>query len=207
MFSETLLADVLVAMFPKTKNVTRFAAPLMKVATRFEINTPLRMAAFLAQVGHESGGLSVFRENLNYSADALMRVWPKHFPTRQLAEQYARKPEMIANRAYANRMGNGPEASGEGWKFRGRGAIQLTGKHNVTNFAAAMQMSLDDAIAYLETDEGAMMSAGWFWSTNRLNRLADEEAFLSLTKRINGGTIGLADRQDKYRKAREVFGV
>lgn len=207
MFTEILLAAVLTAIFPKTKNVSRFAAPLMKVATRFEINTPLRMAAFLAQVGHESGGLSVFRENLNYSADALMRVWPKHFPSRLIAEQYHRQPERIANRAYANRMGNGPEQSGEGWKFRGRGAIQLTGKHNVTNFAAAMKMTVDEAIAYLETDEGAMMSAGWFWSTNSLNRLADDEAFLSLTKRINGGTIGLADREDKYRKARSAFGI
>jgi putative chitinase len=156
------------------------------------------MAAFLAQVAHESGGFNFVRENLNYSAAALNKVFKKYFPTLASAQPYARKPEKIANKVYANRMKNGPESSGDGWKFRGRGLIQLTGRDNYTKFAASIDKSIDEAIAYLETPEGAVASAGWFWDVNKLNVYCDENDFVGLTRRINGGTNGLADRRHHY---------
>ncbi len=157
-----------------------------------------RIAAFLAQVGHESGGFNFTKENLNYSAKALQSVFKKYFPTEKDALKYERKPEQIANRVYANRMKNGTEQSGDGWKYRGRGLIQLTGKENYTNFATYINKSLDDTIQYLETTEGAVMSAIWFWDKNNLNTFCDRDDFVGLTRRINGGTNGLADRQHHY---------
>jgi len=165
-----------------------------------EINTPVRQAMFLSQLAHESGNFKFVVENLNYSADALRRVFGKYFPTEELANQYARQPERIANRVYADRMGNGPEASGDGWKYRGRGLIQLTGKNNYASFS--MQA---DNNALVEPDlvaqpELAVDSAGWFWTTNRLNQLADTGDVKAVTRRINGGFNGLADREAKYNK-------
>lgn len=159
---------------------------------------PKRMAAFLAQVAHESGSFNFTKEGLNYSAQALNKTFKKYFPTVASAQPYARQPAKIANKVYANRMGNGPESSGDGYKFCGRGLIQLTGRNNYTKFAAALGKSLDDTIAYLETPEGAVVSAAWFWDTNKLSIYADKGDFVGLTKRINGGTIGLADRQHHY---------
>jgi len=202
-----ITASLLRGLFPALPNPEAFVAPLTKVCAKYGINTKARLAAFLAQVGHESGGFRYLKENLNYSSDALLRVFPKYFPTRALAESYARKPAKIGSRIYANRMGNGDEASGDGYKFCGRGAIQLTGRQNYERFAAAMEMSLDDAIAYLETPEGACMSAGWFWADNALNALADRGDFVTLTRRINGGTNGLADRQALYAKAKRLLGI
>lgn len=201
--------DVLKAVFPATSSSTlqTFVEPFNKAASKFEINTALRMAAFLSQTGHESAGLKFVAENLNYSTDSLLRVFPKYFKTRTLAESYARQPAKIAARVYGGRMGNGAEATGEGWKFRGRGLIQLTGKNNYTSFANAMGMTLDEAVAYLETPEGACMSAAWFWSTNGLNALADKSDVVSMTKRINGGTNGLEDRQALYMKAKKALGI
>jgi putative chitinase len=207
MFTAEGLGKILATMFPQTPNVARFGAPLVKVAERFAINTPARMAAFLAQTGHESGGYRALTENLNYSADGLLRIFPKYFPNRALAEAYARQPQRIASRVYGGRMGNGPEATGEGWKFRGRGVIQLTGRQNVTAFAADMKMTVDEAVAYLETEEGAVMSAGWFWGRSNLNQWVDRDDFITLTRRINGGTIGLEDRQQKWAKAKKLLGV
>ena len=150
--------------------IDSFVDPINKTCEKFEINNPQRAAMFLAQVGHESGGLVHTQENLNYKAEGLARVFPKYFrdvdPT-----DYAHNPEKIANRVYADRMGNGSEESGDGYKFRGRGLIQLTGRDNYTHFADDMGMDLDAAVSYLETPEGAAMSAGWFWSKNHLQSI------------------------------------
>lgn len=177
----------------------KYVDPLNDVCDYYEItHTPQRLAAFLAQISHESGGFNFVVENLNYGAKGLMTTFKKYFPTEELAKQYERKPQMIANRVYANRMSNGDEASGDGFKFRGRGLIQLTGRHNYTKFAEALEISLEECVEYMETPAGACSSAGWFWDNNNLNRFCDNNDFIGLTKRINGGTIGLADRQHHY---------
>lgn len=201
--TETILHQI----FPATPIPTmrNFVAPLNKVCHAYDITTVARAAAFIAQIGHESGGLVAVRENLNYSAETLRKVFPKYFPNDAMAAKYARKPEAIANIVYANRMGNGDTKSGDGWTYKGRGLIQLTGKSNYSNFAKSLKMSLEDVVAYLETPEGAAMSAGWFWSTHSLNTLADQNKFLDITKRINGGTNGLAHRQELYAKAKQAL--
>ena len=127
-----------------------------------------------------------------------MTIFKKYFPNEELANQYAKQPAKIANRVYANRMGNGPEESGDGYKFCGRGLIQLTGKQNYTKFAADLGISIDETVAYLETPNGAVSSAGWFWDNNNLNQYCDKNDFVTLTKRINGGTIGLEDRKHHF---------
>jgi putative chitinase len=199
--------ELLQKICPKTKTdvLAKYVQPINTVAEHFEINTPQRMAAFLAQTAHESGGFNFIKENLNYSADGLQKIFKKYFPTPELAQQYARQPEKIANRVYAARMGNGDEASGDGWKFCGRGVIQLTGKFNYTKLAESLEMNIDDVVKYLETPEGAVASAGWFWDKNKLNAICDKGDFVLLTKRINGGTIGLQDRQHHYDIALQVL--
>ncbi len=193
--------ELLRAVCPKTKAtvLSKYVEPLNKIGEHFDLfENPKRMAAFLAQVAHESGGFNFVKEGLNYSAASLTKTWPRRFPTLAAAQPYARNAEKIANKVYANRMGNGTEASGDGFKFRGRGLIQLTGKDNYTRFAKSIGMTLDEAVAYLETPEGAVASAGWFWDANKLNIYADKGDFVGLTRRINGGTIGLADRKHHY---------
>lgn len=179
--------------------------PLNVALAHYDISTPARVAAFLAQVGHESANLTAIRENLNYSQAGLLKTFSKYFPTEALAGKYARNPKLIASRVYANRMGNGDEASQDGWKFRGRGLIQTTGKNNYTLFSTDLKMSLDDVTTYMETNEGAAMSAAWFWSTNNLNTLADQGRFTDLTKRINGGVNGLDDRKAIWNRARQFI--
>ena len=137
----------------------------------------------------------------------MRRTWPRHFPTDEIARQYERQPERIANRAYANRMGNGPESSGDGWRFAGRGLIQLTGRNNYQSFADSRKMDLKDVTSYLETLDGAVDSACWFWTTNHLNRFADIADIENMTRRINGGVIGLEDRMNKFRICRSVLGA
>ena len=167
------------------------------VAAKFQIDTPLRLAHFLAQCGHESGGFRLTKENLNYSAKGLMGIFKKYFPTEALANQYARQPEKIANKVYGNRMGNGSEASGEGAKFCGRGYIQLTGKDNYTAFGKSIG---EDVCAnpQVVAEKYALLSAAWFFNKNGLHKMADggatDSVVTSITKRVNGGTIGLADR-------------
>lgn len=193
--------ELLKEICPKTKidTLDDYVEPLNTVAEYYEMFVnPRRVAGFLAQIAHESGGFNFVAENLNYSAKGLMTIFKKYFPNEELANQYARKPEKIANKVYANRMKNGPEESGDGWKFRGRGLIQLTGRDNYTRFAAALDLDIDSTIAYLETPNGAVASAGWFWDNNKLNQFCDKDDFVTLTKRINGGTIGLADRKHHY---------
>lgn len=186
---------------PKTKStvLAKYVEPLNVVGEHFGLfDNPKRMAAFLAQVAHESGGFNFTKEGLNYSAAALNKTFKKYFPTVASAQPYARQPAKIANKVYANRMGNGPESSGDGYRFCGRGLIQLTGRNNYTRFANAIGKTLPETIAYLETPEGAVASAAWFWDVNKLNIYADKGDFVGLTRRINGGTIGLADRKHHY---------
>jgi putative chitinase len=173
----------------------------------YDINTPQRVAAFMAQCAHESGGFRALKENLNYKAASLRRVFPKYFPTDDLAAAYAGKQEMIANRVYGGRMGNGDEHSGDGYKYCGRGLIQLTGKNNYQNFADSIETPIEDLPEYLATFEGAVQSACWFWESNNLNQFADNGDILTMTKRINGGTIGLEDRKKHYEHALHVLGA
>jgi putative chitinase len=181
-----------------SEKLERLVDPLNKACAKFDISTVNRKAAFLAQVAHESGSFNFVQENLNYSADGLGKIFGKYFPTAALRTAYARKPEKIANRVYANRMGNGAEASGDGFRYRGRGLIQLTGKDNYSAFAKFMNMKLEDVVAYLETAEGAVMSAAWFWNSRGLNAYADRGDLAEMTRRINGGHNGLADRISHY---------
>jgi putative chitinase len=200
--------EILKQLCPKTKEnvLKKYALSLHETAEYYDMYVnKKRAAAFLAQVAHESGGFNFVKENLNYSAKGLMGTFKKYFPTEALAKEYERKPEKIANRVYGNRMGNGDEASGEGYKFCGRGLIQLTGKQNYTKFANDLGISVDETVAYLETPEGAVSSAGWFWDTNNLNSYCDKDDFIGLTKRINGGTIGLEDRKHHYELALKLL--
>lgn len=183
--------------------------PMIQAAvSKFELNTPVRLAHFLAQCGHESGGFRATRENLNYSAEGLTKIFPKYFPTVQVATPFAKQPEKIANKVYANRMGNGDEASGDGFKFRGRGFIQLTGKDNYKALGTAIQQDLV-ANPDLVASQFPMLSAAWFFHKNGLHRIADEGTtdivVTKITKRVNGGTIGLADRIKHFREYHSVL--
>jgi putative chitinase len=191
--------------FPSLKEdfINELLKALMKTTEKYDINTKQRLAMFLAQVGHESGDFKFLKENLNYSADGLLKVFPKYFNA-STAAACARNQEKIANIVYANRMGNGDTASGDGFRFRGRGAIQLTGRNNYQAFADSFEMSIEDATDYLETLEGACMSAGWFWNKNSLNVSADLGDIKTNTKKINGGTIGLDDRIARYNKLMSI---
>ena len=194
-------------MIPKNPYADQWFEAIYEILPEYEITTPQRVAAFLAQCAHESGGFVFLKENLNYKAASLRRVFPKYFPDDAIAAQYAGKGEMIANRVYANRMGNGDEASGDGFRYCGRGLIQLTGKNNYTFFAGSLDIPVEEASEYLQTFEGAVQSACFFWEQNKLNQWADAGDILTLTKRINGGTIGLEDRIKHYEHALHIFGA
>ena len=181
---------------------------LYQILPEYNINTPERVAAFIAQCAHESGNFRFLQENLNYKAESLTKTFKKYFPTLESAQPYAKKPQMIANKVYANRMGNGDEASGDGFRYLGRGLIQLTGKNNYTFFAASVGIeNMDECVEYLGTFEGAVQSACFFWENSNLNQWADKGDILTLTKRINGGTIGLEDRIKHYNHALHVLGI
>ena len=186
-------------------NADHWFEALCEILPDYDINTVPRVAAFLAQTAHESGGYRAIKENLNYKAASLCKVWPRYFPNMDVANAYAQQPERIANRAYANRMGNGPEESGDGWKFCGRGLIQLTGKDNYSRYAQSTEQTLDEASEHLTTFEGCVQSAAWFWEANNLNQFADSGDMLTMTKRINGGTLGLDDRIKHYNHAMQVL--
>lgn len=205
-----LTLEQLKQLLPKNPYVLQWHAALSQLLPDYEINTPQRIAAFIAQCAHESGEFTALKENLNYRAPTLRKLFNKYFPTDEIANQYVSLPnkqEAIANRIYANRMGNGDEASGDGYRYCGRGLIQLTGKENYSWFAASLGIPVEEASEYLQTFEGAAQSACWFWETNNLNQWADKGDILTLTKRINGGTIGLADREKHYNHALHVLGV
>jgi putative chitinase len=199
-FTTTKLA----ACLPGNQYIEHWHEALCKILPDYDINTPERVGAFLAQTAHESGGYKALKENLNYRAETLSKVWPKYFPP-GIAEQYAHNQEAIANRAYANRMGNGDEASGDGFRYCGRGLIQLTGKSNYSAFANSIDTPVEEIPDFLATFEGAIQSACWFWETNNLNQYADSGDILTMTKKINGGTLGLAERQQHYQNFMQVL--
>ena len=184
------IPDAVIAMLPDTM-------------AKFELNTPLRLAHFLAQAGHESGGFKAVNENLNYGAKGLLGIFKKYFPTPEKAALYERKPEKIANLVYGGRMGNGAEATGEGYKFRGRGYIQLTGKDNYKAFDAVVEENLLESPDLVAT-KYPLLSAAWFFHKNGLHKIADggatDAVVTSVTKRVNGGTIGLPDRIKHFKE-------
>ena len=202
-----LSLEQLAQLIPGNPYVDHWHHAMEQALPDYDINTPRRIAAFVAQCSHESGGFKFLKENLNYKAESLVRVWPRYFKDAATARKYAHNQEAIANRAYANRMGNGSEASGDGWKFCGRGLIQLTGRNNYQAFADSIETDINDIPEYLATFEGAVQSACWFWESNNLNKWADTGDILTLTKKINGGTLGLADRQKHYNHALHILGA
>ena len=187
-------------------NIDIFYEALCEAMEEYDINTPKRVAAFLAQCAHESGNFRSLHENLNYKAEGLMKIFHKYFPDEDTAAEYAHNQEKIANRVYANRMGNGDEESGDGFKYCGRGLIQLTGKQNYTYCGQALEVDLLTDPSYLETPEGAARSAAWFWDSRELNALADDGDIKMITKRINGGFIGLEERTAHYETALAALG-
>ncbi len=206
--SECILTkEQLAQLIPGNPYIDYWYGALEQLLPDYDINTPQRVAAFIAQCAHESGGFKFIKENLNYKAASLRRVFPKYFPDDALAARYANKPEMIANRVYGNRMGNGPEESGDGFRYCGRGLIQLTGKNNYEEFAMSIETPVEEIPDYLATFEGAAQSACWFWEKNNLNKWADTGDIKELTRRINGGYIGLEDRIKHYNHALHVMGA
>lgn len=202
-----LTLDQLRQLIPRNKHVTYWHHALEQLLPDYGIDTEKRIAAFVAQCAHESGEFTMIKENLNYRWETLRRIFPKYFPNDELAKQFAGKPEAIANKVYANRMGNGDEASGDGYRYSGRGLIQLTGKDNYFWFAESIGISAEEASEYMSTFEGAAQSACWFWETNNLNRWADVGDIEKMTKIINGGVIGLADRIKHYNHALHILGA
>ena len=195
---------------PHARELPEWTVALNAALRQFGLDTPARAAMFLAQIAHESGELRHVEENLNYSADALRRVWPSRFQTAELAQQYARKPEHIANKVYANRMGNGDEASGDGWKYRGRGLLQITGKNNYKACGDALGLNLVDypeKLLMLKTY--CAQSAAWFFveAAPYCVIAADKHDLAACTRRINGGLNGLADRKKYYDRACVVLKV
>jgi len=188
-----------------SSDLQEICEPLNAAMDEFGISSAREQAMFLAQCGHESGGFSVVQENLNYKAEGLGRIFPKYFRDVD-PNDYAHNPEKIANRVYANRMGNDDEDSGDGYRYRGRGLIQLTGKDNYNACGATLKIDLHSDPDYLETAEGAARSAAWFWSHNGLNRFADADDIVGCTKRVNGGTIGLEERTKFYQAAKSILG-
>jgi putative chitinase len=197
--------DHLAALIPGNPKVDAWYAALIEILPKYGINTPRRVAHFISQCAHESNNFRSLEENLNYSADALVRVFPRYFgPGKRDAAAYARNPEKIANYVYMDqfrtaKMGNVNE--GDGWRFRGRGLKQLTGRDNYTRFGKSVGMTAEQAAEYVATEKGAIESACWFWDTNKLNNIADTDDVVLMTKRINGGNIGLEDRQQRYNRA------
>jgi putative chitinase len=205
-----LTVNQLRQMIPGNQYVENWHKAMMILLPSYEINTPRRISAFVAQCAHESGNFRFLRENLNYKWESLRRVFPKYFTDDATAQRYASMPnkqEAIANRVYASRMGNGPEESGDGWKFAGKGLIQLTGKNNYQNFADSIGTPLEEVPEYLVTFEGALQSACWFWETNNLNKWADEGNIERVSRIVNGGTHGMEDRVQRYHAALRILGA
>ena len=207
-----LQKEHLAKLIPGNKNVDEWFEALVDVMPKYGINTERRAAHFISQCAHESNNFRSLQENLNYSEKALNAVFGRYFGSashKRNAAEYARNPEKIANYVYMDefrkyKMGNVNE--GDGWLFRGRGLKQLTGRENYTRFGATVDMTAEEAAAYVATEKGAVESACWFWDANKLNTIADTDDVVRMTKKINGGNIGLADRQSRYAKAMEVFG-
>ena len=209
--SECILTrDQLAELLPGNPHIDYWYSALEQLLPDYDINTPQRVAAFVAQCAHESGNFRVLKENLNYRAPTLRKIFPKYFPTDAIAAQYAAMPnkqEAIANKVYGGRMGNGPEETGDGFRYCGRGLIQLTGKNNYEEFAMSIETPVEEIPEYLATFEGAAQSACWYWEKNNLNKWADTGDIKELTRRINGGYIGLEDRIKHYNHALHVLGA
>ena len=178
--------------------------PLNATFAKYDISTPKRQAGFIGQCQHESGNFKILEENLHYKAESLMKVWPSRFPDLDTASKYANNPQLIANKVYSGRMGNVED--GDGWKYHGRGLIQLTGKDNYANCGSGLGVDLLSNPEWVATPEYAALSAGWFWNKKGLNDLADTGDYETMTKRINGDVLGLDDRKAKIAKAREILG-
>jgi putative chitinase len=205
-----LTVDQLRAMIPTNKEVEEWCEELNKALPKYDITTDKRIAGFISQCAHESMDFTAMSENLNYREETLNKVFPRYFgPGKRNAAEYAKNPEKIANYVYmdefrTSKLGN--TQPGDGWRFRGRGLKQLTGRDNYTRFAKDYNMTAEEAAVWVETKEGALASALWFWNTNNLNAIADTGNVAALTKKINGGDIGLADRQARYAKAMAALG-
>jgi putative chitinase len=199
--------DQLALLIPGNPYVDHWYEVICRVLPDYEITSKVRLAAFIAQCAHESNNFTAVKENLNYRWESLRKVFPKYFPTDAIAKQYAQKPEAIANRVYANRMGNGPESSGDGFRYCGRGLIQITGKNNYQAFADSIETPMEEIVDFLGTFEGCVQSACWFWEANGLNTLADNRNIITISRRINGGDIGMDDRIAKYNNAIRVLGA
>ncbi|OUU50524.1 MAG: hypothetical protein CBC12_05550 [Candidatus Puniceispirillum sp. TMED52] len=206
-----LTKEMLGAMIPGNTKVDMWYDAIVEIFPKYDINTPERMAGFIAQCAHESNNFKSLEENLNYSESALIRVFGRYFgkSPKRSAKEYARNPEMIANYVYMDefrkyKMGNVKE--GDGWLFRGRGLKQLTGRENYTKFGKTVGMTAEEAAEYVATERGAIESACWFWKTSKLNAIADKGDIVKMTKKINGGDIGLADRTKRYKAAIEIMG-
>lgn len=185
----------------------KWLEPLNKTFEKYEINTPTRQAAFIGQCGHESANFKTLEENLNYSAKGLIATWPSRFPTIEIATQFERNPEKIANKVYGGRADLGNTEDGDGWRFHGRGLIQLTGRSNYTVCGLALDKPFAELPELVLEPENATLSAGWFFNKRGLNALADSEDWTTMTRRINGGTIGLQDRINKIHKAMDILGA
>jgi putative chitinase len=206
-FTFDFTAEQLAQCITKNKNPQEWYEGLYEQLPKFGIVTPARVAGFISQCQHESLDFTILTENLNYGAKGLMGIFKKYYPDEALAKAHERKPQLIANRVYSGRMGNGPESSGDGWKFRGRGLVQLTGRSNYTQ--CSRDLFGDDCLVddpdLLLNPEWAILSACWFWHKNKLNDICDRGDVVLLSKRINGGTIGLADRIHHWNKCMELF--
>ena len=205
MISDILTPEKLKRILINNSNINEWYDSLIKILPDYEIDTEKRVSAFLAQTAHESANYTRLIENLNYSAKRLMEVWPKRFPTMSIAKQYERNPQKLGNFTYANRMGNGPVESGDGYEYRGRGLIQITGKSNYESFGESIGISSKDAAEYMETFDGAVHSACWFWEVNKLNSYSDKGDIRNQTIKINGGTNGLSDRVNRYLKYLKIL--
>jgi putative chitinase len=205
-FDFNFTQDQLQQFLPNNPHVEHWFEALNGNLPNYSITSLQRVASFLGETYVESAGYTAIQENLNYRAESLMRVWPSHFPTMEIANAYAHNPEKIANRAYANRMGNGPEESGDGWAFCGRGLIQLTGRTNYTKFAESINTPVEEITEHLETFEGCVQSACWFWNERGLNQYADQGAIDHESRIVNGGNLGLKERGDAYRRALQILG-
>ena len=202
-----LTKDHIIHILHGNADAAAWADAAMEILPKYEINTPNRIAGFFAQCGHESMNFTVLSENLNYRTETLEKLFSKYFSKAgRNAADYAKQPEKIANVIYANRMGNGDTASGEGFKFRGRGIVQLTGKDNYSAFALSIKMTLPDVIEYVQTKKGALESACWYWNSRNINAACDANDIVKATKLVNGGTIGLEDRLKHYTEALAVLG-
>jgi putative chitinase len=182
----------------------KWEEPLQAAFDKYDINTPKRQAAFIGQCAHESGNFKTLEENLNYRPETLIKVWPSRFPDLATADKYAHNPQALANKVYAGRLGNNQE--NDGWNFHGRGLIQLTGRENYERCGSAIGVDLINEPTLLVEPNYAAMSAGWFWNKKGLNELADQQEHGQITKRINGGTLGLDDRIAKTTKAAQALG-